>query len=366
MPERHERGTAGDDAQVTRDVVFAHRATGDLLLDLYRPDDSEGPVPVVVWVHGGGWFTGDRTLAPDLVAHARATGCAMASIEYRLSGEALFPAQLHDARAAVRFLRDHATEFGLDPGRIGVWGASAGGHLATLVGLTGHIVWLPGEVEDTGSTTVAWTASTTGKAGAANAPAHATEGEQNGGGSDVVDDASVQAVAQSYGPVDLAAVVAWSQERNPGSDGTRTPEARVLGGHPSTRPDLARAANPLTWIRGDAPPFQLSHGTGDVLVPHAQSEALHAALTAAGVTSELYLLDSYRHGFLNPPGRLDVAMATVMDDGRLDTEGPAVATHRGAATHRQGGERRTTFDFADVHRFFREHLNPSPTTGVTP
>lgn len=365
-----DRGTAGDDAQVTRDVVFAHRDTGDLLLDLYRPTNVQGPVPVVVWVHGGGWFTGDRTLAPDLAGHARATGCAMASIEYRLSGEALFPAQLHDVRAAVRFLRGHAAELGLDPDRIGVWGASAGGHLATLVGLTGNVAWLPGEVEEPGGVTAASSARETGETTEPTipGPAHATDGGQGGGGSDVVvDDASVQAVAQSYAPVDLAAVVAWSQERDPGSDGTRTPEARVLGGHPSTRPVLARAANPLTWIRPDAPPFQLSHGTGDVLVPHTQSEALHAALTAAGATSELYLLDGYRHGFLNPPGRLDVTMAAVMDDGRLDTEGPAVATHRGAGTHHpQDGERRTTFDFADVHRFLREHLNPSPTTGVTP
>jgi acetyl esterase/lipase len=316
-------------------LVYARRATGDLLLDLHRPSPGDGPVPVVLWLHGGGWFTGDRTLAPDLAHHVRATGCAFASIEYRLSGQALFPAQLHDVRAAIRFLRDRAGELGLDPRAVGAWGASAGGHLAALAGLTGHLDALPGE-ED-------------------------TEG-----------DASVQAVAESYGPVDLAAVVAESGR--PASDAASAPEARLLGGPPSERVELARYANPLTWVHPAAPPFQISHGTGDDLVSHTQSERLHRALAAQGVSSELYLVDDFRHGFLNPAGRLDVRTARMMDDGRLAAEGPAPAVRRAANGAGPGGgaapDGPAAFGFDDIDAFFRRHLapvaadpQPRPTSG---
>ncbi|MFE3456603.1 alpha/beta hydrolase fold domain-containing protein [Nocardiopsis aegyptia] len=312
-------------------LVYARRATGDLLLDLHRPAPGDRPVPVVLWLHGGGWFTGDRTLAPDLVHHVRATGCAFASIEYRLSGQALFPAPLHDVRAAIRFLRRRAAHWGLDPRAIGTWGASAGGHLAALAGLTGHLAALPDE-EDTGG------------------------------------DPSVQAVAESYGPVDLAAVVA--EAARVGRDVASTPEARLLGGPPSQRTELARYASPLTWVSPAAPPFQISHGTGDDLVSHTQSERLHEALAAAGVPSELYLVDGYRHGFLNPAGRLDVRTARMMDDGRLEAEGRAPAEHRlspGRAPDTAPGsdsdtgadaapDRPATFGFDDIDAFFRRHL----------
>ena len=103
-----------DAVRLDAGLVFTRRDTGDLLLDLYRPLSAGAPVPVIVWLHGGGWFTGDRTLAPDLAQHVADTGMAVASIEYRLSGQALFPAQLHDVRAAICFLRASAEELGLD------------------------------------------------------------------------------------------------------------------------------------------------------------------------------------------------------------------------------------------------------------
>lgn len=305
-------------ARVEADIVFASRPSGDLLLDLYHPPRAEGPVPVVLWLHGGGWFTGDRALAPDLARHAAATGCAVASIEYRLSGQALFPAQLFDVREAIRFLRAGAERFGLDPRAVGVWGASAGGHLAALAGLTGHLAQLPGEP--------------------------VPEGEA---------DASVQAVAESYGPVDLAAVVAEAEATIPRMNGASSPEARLLGGHPAGLPDLARYASPLSWISAAAPPFQISHGTGDVLVSHRQSELLHEALTAAGASSELHLLDGYRHGFLNPPGLLDVQLSAVMDDGRLLAEEPTPSLRRTSA---QPDLKETVFGFEDIEVFFRRHL----------
>ena len=307
--------------RLERGVVYARRTTGDLILDLYRPLNAEQAVPVVVWLHGGGWFAGDRTLAPDLVKYVLATGHAVASIEYRLSGQALFPAQLYDVRSAVRFLRDQADSYGLDIAAVGLWGASAGGHLASLAGLSGHVDLLPAEE---------------GPAG----------------------DASVQAVAASYPPVDLAGIVTARQEANPHLDATTTPEGRLLGAHPRAVPELARQANPLRWIGGALPPpFQLSHGTGDVLVPHGQSELLHEALLAAGGQSELYLIQDYKHGFLNPRGRLDIDLERVMDDGRLAAEGRAAARRK---TARRGPVEETTFGFSDIEAFFRRCLNNNP------
>jgi acetyl esterase/lipase len=315
-----------DTVRLDAGIAFARRDTGDLLLDLYRPAGTEHPVPVVIWLHGGGWFTGDRKLAPDLARHFCAAGIAMASAEYRLSGQALFPAQLHDVRAAIRFLRRHAADFGLDPHAVGLWGASAGGHLAALAGLTGHLAAVPGEEDDAG-------------------------------------DASVQAVAEAYGPVDLAAVVTEATAGIPGASGASSPEARLLGGLPAERPDLARQANPLSWVSAFAPPFQISHGTGDQLVPHSHGELLHAALAAAGVESELYLLDGYRHGFLNPAGRPDVEVSRLMDDGRLEAEGAARARRR--TTAGPARDEAASFGFETIGGFFRRHLTAHTATGDT-
>lgn len=293
-------------------LTYVERTTGPLMLDLYRVD-STAAAPVVIWLHGGGWFTGDRTLAPDLHTYFARTGIAMASIEYRLTGDAIFPAQLHDVRAAIRFLRIHAADLNLDPHRIGVWGSSAGGHLAALAGLTGHLETLPGENAD--------------------------------------GDASVQAVAESYGPVDLTQSDVPAGAPLPGTDPRNSPEARLIGGLPDEQPERAHDASPHLRVTPEAPPFQISHGTGDILVPHRHSELLHETLIANGVVSDLYLVDDYRHGFLNPGGRLDVSMAKVFDDGRLESEGTAPATHRSAET-----EDRTRFGFDTIGTFFTTHL----------
>lgn len=310
---------------MSRSIVFAVRPEGELLLDLFLPPEDEQSggarptgVPVVIWLHGGGWFTGDRTLAPDLAARAAATGLAYASIEYRLSGDTVFPAQLADVRAAIRFLRANAGRWGLDPAAVGLWGASAGGHLAALAGVTGHLPLVPGE-----------------------------EGAEAPPG-----DASVRAVAAGYPPVDLAAVVADTLAARPDADPRSFPECRLLGGLPAELPELAALANPLTRVTAAAPAFQLAHGTADPLVSHRQSVALHEALVAAGADSELYLIEGAKHGFLNPPGRLDVRLREVMDDGLLDREGSVAATlARGGAPARPA-----RFGFGVVDAFFLRHL----------
>lgn len=291
-----------------RDVPFADRPSGPLLLDLCLPGGDFAPAPVVLWLHGGGWFTGDRTLAPDLRRFFAVRGIAMASIEYRLTTEALFPAQLHDVRAAIRFLRGEGARWALDIHRIGLWGSSAGGHLAALAGLTGHRRQLDGE--------------------------------------DVSGDASVAAVAESYGPADLFTAAATTPS------GAPSPEARLIGGPAAEHPRLARAASPLHQVHPSAPPFQISHGTADSLVSHHDSERLHAALIAAGVDSTLYLVDGYRHGFLNPAGRLEAGLTDVMDDGRLLAEEAAAARIRGADLEDRPG----SFGFDDIGDFFVRHL----------
>lgn len=301
-----------------RTLTYAERESGPLVLDLYRPA-GDVIVPVVIWLHGGGWFTGDRTLAPDLWTYFADRGIAMAAIEYRLSGTAVFPAQLHDVRAAIRFLRAHSDDLGLDGSHIGLWGASAGGHLAALAGLTGHLAELADEGLD----------------GASPAPV-------------------VQAVAESYGPVDLLGDMVAPGAPLPGADPRNSPEARLLGGLATERPVVATSASPHRLVTDSAPPFQISHGTADVLVPPDHSAFLFDTLVAHNVSADLYLVDDYRHGFLNPPGRLDVAMAQVMDDGRLTTEGSAPATLRSSSA--PGSPRHTVFTFDVVGRFFEHHL----------
>ncbi|WP_243793736.1 alpha/beta hydrolase [Saccharopolyspora gloriosae] len=297
-----------------QDVVFARRDSGPLLMDLVVPEGA-GPFPAIVWLHGGGWFTGDRTLAPDLGRYFAARGFVMATIEYRLSGEALFPAQLFDVRAAIRYLRRHATDFDIDPGAVGLWGSSAGGHLATLAGLLGHLDAVDGEPADSG-------------------------------------DARVQAVSQGYGPVDLIEVVAAA----PPDSRADSPEARLLGGIPAEHAELAARANPLSHVSGSAPPFQLLHGTADVLVPDSQSTALHTALAAAGAESTLYLLEGFQHGFLNPGGRVEPDGPKVMDDGRLEARPGATAHYRRALPGQDEATGTTGASFDLIGDFFAQHL----------
>ena len=305
-------GRAGNVAvRQIEDVPFVERETGPLLLDLVLPE-GRGPFPVVLWLHGGGWFTGDRKLRPDLRRFFAERGFAMASADYRLSGQAPFPAQLFDVRSAVRFLRREAGRYGLDPEAIGAWGASAGGHLAALAGLTGGRPVLDGEPES--------------------------------------GDARVQAVSDGYGPVDLAAVVAAGAESAPPQlSGANAPEARLLGGPPAELPELAERASPLSYVSGGAPPFHILHGTADALVPHGQSELLHDALVRAGASSELYLIDGFGHGFLNPAGTSD--LDRVMDFGHLEAAPGAPAELRTAR-----GSSRVGVSFDLIGDFFAQHL----------
>lgn len=240
-------------------------------LDLCLPVDQAGPHPVVVWIHGGGWRGGTRAAAEKtwLVRH----GYAFASIDYRLSGVAAFPAPLYDCKAALRWLRLHAEAYDLDPDRIGVWGGSAGGHLAALVGLTADDASLAGSDHPGPS-------------------------------------CAVQAVCDFCGPSDLTRLA--NDEIAPDAyELLHTVVRPFLGGAPAEVPDTAKRASPLHHVVPGAPPFLLCHGSRDELVPPDESRRLHEALLAAGGESEFHLLDDEGHGW--DPALTDDRVLTFFD-----------------------------------------------------
>ncbi|MEV6950421.1 alpha/beta hydrolase [Streptomyces sp. NPDC051183] len=245
------------------------------LLDVQLPA-GEGPFPAVVWIHGGGWLDGDRRYPPPTVpvellhGSVLAAGLALVSIDYRHSLEAPFPAQLHDVKAAIRYVRAYAEALGIDADRIGVWGESAGGHLAALAGVVG-----PG-----------------------TAGAESLEGTQ-GVGSGAT---GVQAVVDWYGVSDLVAVAEHPMPPMPSEVEFPDPYEALLGGTDAERPALARAASPVTYADGPGlPPFLLIHGTNDGLVPYSQSELLAEALGSAGGEVTLRPVDGADHIFLGSP-----------------------------------------------------------------
>jgi acetyl esterase/lipase len=245
-------------ANLTYAVVDAHT----LHADLYLPEAAQ-PAPVVIYVHGGGWAVGSRTdYAASRLSALAAMGLAVLSIDYRLVDAAHFPAQLHDVKAAIRWVRAHAGGLGVDARRVGIWGASAGAVLAALAGLTaGRREW-EGNVGDHQE--------------------HSSD---------------VDAVVFWFGISDLLSTTTRSPlETELLPDG---PEAAFLGLPTRTDiagdPHLARHASPLEWVHNNAPPFLIAHGDRDRIVPPSESLALHTALTRAGATSMLLTVGGAGH-----------------------------------------------------------------------
>jgi acetyl esterase/lipase len=236
-----------------RDLVYTTRPR-PLRLDLYLPTGTP-PFPLVVWVHGGGWQSGDKALAPGHPAlRQRSRGYAVASIEYRLSGEAAFPAQIQDCKAALRWLRANAATHGLDPARVAAWGSSAGGHLVALLGTSSGVAAL--RDLDQGN--------------AAQADA-------------------VQAVVDWYGPTDFLQMPGAHHDAG-------SPESRLLGCDIDLCPDRVAFASPLSYVDAGDPPFLIQHGSADPTVDPNQSVLLHGALLAAGVASTHVVLPGAGHG----------------------------------------------------------------------
>ncbi|MEU9998220.1 alpha/beta hydrolase [Streptomyces sp. NPDC050848] len=248
------------------------------LLDVHVPA-AERPVPAVVWIHGGGWLEGDRRYPPPTVpvellhGAVLGAGLALVSIDYRHGLEAPFPAQLHDTKAAIRYVRRFAGELGIDGDRIAVMGESAGGHLAALAGLV-----RPDATQDA--------AALEGRVGVQD------------------QDSSVQAVVAWYPATDIGTLLAHPLPMPPAPDGSAYPNPfdALLGGPPEQRPELARAASPLTYAGGATPPpFLLVHGTADRLLPYSQSEVLAEALRDAGGDVVLRPVEGADHIFLGAP-----------------------------------------------------------------
>jgi acetyl esterase/lipase len=242
-----------------RDVEYARPGGLPQLLDVHVPD-GPGPFPLLLWVHGGGWQGGDKSLQPSGAQLRQAKrGYVVASANYRLSGVAAHPAQIHDVKAALRWLRLHAAEFRIDPDRVGAWGSSAGGHLVALLGTSGGVAPL--------------------------------EGDANPGPS-----SRVSAVVDWYGPSDLPNMQAQGLPCSGDHSSASSPEGRMLGCAVPECPERALEASPITWVSQDDPPFHVVHGTADCTVPPLQSRTLHDALAAAGVDSALTLVEGGGHG----------------------------------------------------------------------
>ena len=235
-----------DGVKIVADLEYVAGGHQRQKLDLYLPEKSTGPLPVILWVHGGGWRAGDKAASP--AAFLAAKGFVVASMNYRLSQHAVFPAQIHDCKAAVRWLRANAAKYGLDAPRIGAWGSSAGGHLVSLLATTNGLKELEGD-----------------------------EGNLD-------QPSDVQAVVDWFGPTDLLTV------------GAKDTRSNLLGGDAQSIPEKARRASPMTYVSAKACPTLIMHGDADKTVPISQSETFAKALKAAGADSTLVVVPGAGHG----------------------------------------------------------------------
>ncbi len=262
-------GPAGSTAPAPAmsDVAYASASSAEVL-DVWLPSGARQPYPLVIFIHGGGFSGGDKRDVGPKVAPLLQHGFAVASIDYRLSGEAHFPAAAQDVKAAVRYLRAHASAHAIDPDRIALWGESAGANLAVMAGVTA---------------------------------AQRTIFDDGGLGEEATS-AWIQAVVDWYGPIDFAQ--RESQYRSGGSE-CREPQLTdaerfttgYLGADVEQVPQEAAAANSTTYLRsaGDLPAFSIAHGSADCLVPVVQAEQLADALRTAGAPVDLHVLPGAGH-----------------------------------------------------------------------
>ena len=248
---------------IRKDLNYGDSDNQKHTLDLYLPKirNLRKPLPVVIWIHGGGWRSGDKQSGSriDRLHGIASTGRYVgASISYRLSTQSKWPAQIHDCKAAIRWLRGNAEKFEIDPNRIAVWGSSAGGHLASFIGTTAGLPGFEGKI---------------GKY-----PLKSTR---------------VQAVINYYGPSAFLRMDDFPSKIIHNSP--YSPESRLIGTPIQKAKEKAREASPITHVSEDDPPFLHLHGTEDPLVPFNQSEILHDALEAKQVTSSLVTVRNRGH-----------------------------------------------------------------------
>ncbi|MGE3107852.1 MAG: alpha/beta hydrolase fold domain-containing protein [Phycisphaerales bacterium] len=315
---------------VTRDIEYARPTTGKpLLLDVYlpkqeKPDAAEPraattpkptPLPVIIWIHGGGWESGTKNGCPaaQLVPH----GYAAVSISYRFSQVAPYPAQIHDCKAAVRWVRAHAKEYNFDPDHIGVWGASAGGHLVALLGTTARDKQLEGDLGDCDEQSSAvqavcdWFGPTdlirlcrmAGGESADQAAQPRTGFTPPPRHPDHASTSDPDPAAQSDKPSQRPGASNADSPDDAGAKRPRVPTPgpifKLLGGKIESRLALADSANPISFVDKSDAPFLIVHGDADTLVPIDQSDLLLAALKHAGVDARLHVVKGGGHGFWN-------------------------------------------------------------------
>jgi acetyl esterase/lipase len=255
--------TRAADVTVEENITYGKGGETELKLDLARPDGN-GPFPAIVFIHGGGWYQGNRQGYRGQIKEAAKRGYVSVTISYRLmkfdeekkettTATPNFPAQIHDAKAAIRWMRAHAAKYNVDPNRIGVTGGSAGGHLSLLVGLTDSKSNLEGD----------------------------------GGNPD--QSSRVQAVVNIFGPTDMAAChktssVAWIFRL-------------FMGGIPGETNGTYKAASPINYVSEDDPPVLTLHGDRDTLVPIAQATTLNEKMKSAGASHTLIVFEGQGHGF---------------------------------------------------------------------
>lgn len=256
-----------NEVELRLDQPYAGNANPKQQVDVYLPKKRRTgqPLPVVALIHGGGWVNGDRIgYAAQAIQLSRTGDYAAVTVGYRLTKEASWPAQVHDCKAAIRWIRAHARELNLDADKIAVWGSSAGGHLSSLLGTSGGVKELEGDL-----------------------------------GPNPTFSSRVQAVVNLCGPEDFSQALMFDKDSQPIWKDDAV--SGLLGGDAQEKTAEAKAASPVTYVSSDDPPFITFHGTKDQRVAYRHAEAIHEALQKAGVTSLLVPITDGGHGSVGHP-----------------------------------------------------------------
>ena len=239
---------------VIRNLPYVLQGHERQKLDLYIPPNAAAEAPLLVWIHGGAWKEGGKENCPAVGMMGK--GWVVASLNYRFSQHATFPAQIEDCKAALRFLRAHAAEYHINKKRVAVWGASAGGHLVALLGVTGGT-------------------------------------REFDVGDNLEQSSAVSCVIDWFGHTDFLHWGAGSVIKTGNKDAV---VAALFGGPVPEHLELARKGSPITWAGKDSAPILIMHGDKDPLVPLQQSETFAAALAKAGVPCVLQVYPGQGHG----------------------------------------------------------------------
>jgi acetyl esterase/lipase len=252
--------TSGQDVEKKLDIPYAGTDNPRQKLDLILPKEwGDKKLPVIAFIHGGGWRNGNKSRAHgQLIPFVRSGNYAGVSIGYRLTDEGSWPVQIHDCKAAIRWIRANADKYGFDPDRIGIMGTSAGGHLVAMLGTSGDVKPLEGDLGDFDETS-----------------------------------SRVQCVVDFYGPTEL---LTMGNEGRIKHDAPGSPEAKLVGGPLQETKGVAKAASPITYVTKDDPPFLIIHGNADPTVPYAQSTVFQKRLKEAGVEATLITIEGGGHG----------------------------------------------------------------------